>query len=94
MCKQVCKILKSLKKKTWESDVNAITEAKDLMTLHMYELIGNLKTYELNRKKGTTGKERKKEKTIALKLSQSEMTEEEAEMVYVTNRFQKIIKKH
>ncbi|XP_070007994.1 uncharacterized protein [Nicotiana sylvestris] len=30
---------------SWESKVNAITEAKDLQTLAMDELIGNLKTY-------------------------------------------------
>ena len=74
--------------------MNAITEAKDLMTLPMDELLGNLQTYELNRTQGGTRKESKKEKNIALKSSQSEMTEEEAEMVYVTKRFQKVIKKY
>ena len=39
-------------------------------------------------------KEEKKEKTIALKSSQSEMIEEEDKTTYVTKRFQKIIKKH
>ena len=74
--------------------MDAITEAKDLMTLPMDELIVNLKTYELNRKQGTTGKESKKEKNIALESSQSEVTKEEAEMTYMTKMFQKIIKKH
>ncbi|XP_075074895.1 uncharacterized protein LOC142162439 [Nicotiana tabacum] len=32
---------------SWESKVNAITEAKDLQTLTMDELIGNLKIYEM-----------------------------------------------
>ena len=62
-----------------------------MMTLPMDELIGDLQTYELNRTQSGTGKESKKEKTIAQKCSQSEMTEEEAEMAYVTERFQKII---
>lgn len=37
-------------------------------------------------------KVRKKENFIVLKSSQSEITEEEAEMAYVKKRFQKIIK--
>ncbi|KAH0717495.1 hypothetical protein KY290_014097 [Solanum tuberosum] len=60
----------------------------------MDELIGNLQTYDMNKKQGTTVKEGKKEKPITLKTSQSEVTEDEDEMVYVTRRFQKIIKKH
>ena len=44
----------------------------------MDELIGNLQTYEMNKKQGTTVNEGKKEKSIALKISQSEVTEEEA----------------
>ncbi|XP_049406072.1 uncharacterized protein LOC125869660 [Solanum stenotomum] len=77
-----------------ESKVDAITEAKDLKTLSMDELIGNLQTYELNKKQGTNMKEGKKEKFIALKNSQNDATQEEDEMAYVTKRFQKIIKKH
>ncbi|KAH0689139.1 hypothetical protein KY289_016497 [Solanum tuberosum] len=47
--KQIRKILKVLPK-SWESKVDAITEAKDLTTLSMDELIGNLQTYEMNKK--------------------------------------------
>ncbi|XP_070007966.1 uncharacterized protein [Nicotiana sylvestris] len=36
---------------SWESKVNVITQAKDLQTLTMDELIGNLKMYEMKRKK-------------------------------------------
>ncbi|XP_070017488.1 uncharacterized protein [Nicotiana sylvestris] len=35
----------------WESKVNAITEVKELQTLTMDELVGNLKTYEMKKKK-------------------------------------------
>ena len=35
---------------------DAITEAKDLMTLPMDEVIGNLQTYELNKSKEQLGK--------------------------------------
>ncbi|XP_015158487.1 uncharacterized protein [Solanum tuberosum] len=93
LIKQVRKILKVLPK-SWESKVDVITEAKDLKTLAMDELIGNLHTYELNKKQGTSMKEGKREKSIALKMSQPEVTEEDDEMTYVTRRFQKIIKKH
>ncbi|XP_015167052.1 uncharacterized protein [Solanum tuberosum] len=90
---QVRKILKVLPK-SWESKVNAITEEKDLKTLSMDELIGNLQTYELNKQQWTNMKEGKKEKSVALKTSQNDVTGEEDEMAYVTKRFQKIIKKH
>lgn len=93
LSKHVRKILKVLPK-SWESKVNVITEAKDLKTLAMDELIGNLQTYELNKQLGTSMKEGKKEKSITLKTSQNDVTEEENEMAYVTRRFQKIIKKH
>ncbi|XP_070025809.1 uncharacterized protein [Nicotiana sylvestris] len=36
---------------SWESKVNVITEAKDLQTLTIDELIGNLKTYEMKKKR-------------------------------------------
>ncbi|XP_019257597.1 PREDICTED: uncharacterized protein LOC109235797 [Nicotiana attenuata] len=49
---------------SWESKVNAITEAKDLQTLTMGELIGNLKTYEMKRKEDNERREPKKEKNL------------------------------
>nr|XP_016498126.1 PREDICTED: uncharacterized protein LOC107816892 [Nicotiana tabacum] len=50
--KLVRKVL-SVLPSSWESKVNAITKAKDLQTLTMDELVGNLKTYEMKRKKDT-----------------------------------------
>ncbi|XP_069148101.1 uncharacterized protein [Solanum lycopersicum] len=47
MTKQVRKVLRILPK-SWESKVDAITEAKDLKVLTMDALIGNLKTHEMN----------------------------------------------
>ncbi|XP_070005532.1 uncharacterized protein LOC142163105 [Nicotiana tabacum] len=44
--KLVRKVL-SVLPSSWESKVNVITEAKDLQTLTMDELIGKLKTYEM-----------------------------------------------
>jgi len=93
LSKQVRKILRVLPK-SWESKVNAITEARDLKVLTMDDLIGKLQTYELNRQQGSTVKEGKKEKSVALKMSLNDELEEEDEMTYLTKRFQKIIKKH
>ena len=42
----VRKILRFLPR-TWEAKVTAIQESKDLKTLSLDELIGNLQTYEL-----------------------------------------------
>ncbi|XP_069155721.1 uncharacterized protein [Solanum lycopersicum] len=46
--KKVRKVLRILSK-SWESKVDAITEAKDLKVLTMNALIKNLKTHEMNR---------------------------------------------
>ncbi|XP_070005923.1 GRIP domain-containing protein RUD3-like [Nicotiana sylvestris] len=51
---------------SWESKLNSTTESKDLQTLTMDELIGNLKTYEMKRKKDSERREPKKEKNLAL----------------------------
>ncbi|XP_075103751.1 uncharacterized protein LOC142178318 [Nicotiana tabacum] len=48
--KLVRKIL-SVLPSSWESKVNAITEAKDLQELTIDELVGNLKIYEMKKKK-------------------------------------------
>ncbi|XP_070019676.1 uncharacterized protein [Nicotiana sylvestris] len=46
--KLVRKIL-SILPNSWESKVNVITETKDLQTLTMDELVGNLKTYKMKK---------------------------------------------
>ncbi|XP_069145960.1 uncharacterized protein [Solanum lycopersicum] len=60
MTKQGRKVLRILPK-TWESKVDAITEAKDLKVLTMDALIGNLKTHEKNRNYDLSKKEAKKD---------------------------------
>ncbi|XP_070026719.1 uncharacterized protein [Nicotiana sylvestris] len=52
-----------------ESKVNAITEAKDLQTLTMDELIVNLKTYEMKRKKDSERREPKKKKNLMVRTN-------------------------
>nr|GFB87455.1 UBN2 domain-containing protein [Tanacetum cinerariifolium] len=45
-CNHVRKLLRALPTK-WRSKVTVIEESKDLSTLHLDELIGNLKVYEV-----------------------------------------------
>ncbi|KAL6991612.1 hypothetical protein U1Q18_009725, partial [Sarracenia purpurea var. burkii] len=52
----------------WEAKATAIQEAKDLTTMTLEELLGNLMTYELNKKK-VDADEGKKKKDIAFKAS-------------------------
>ncbi|XP_015089733.1 uncharacterized protein LOC107032670 [Solanum pennellii] len=71
MTKQVRKVLQILPK-SWESKVDAITEAKDLKVLTMDALIGNLKTHEMNRNYNLSKKEDKKDKSLMLKYKSDE----------------------
>ncbi|XP_070015882.1 uncharacterized protein [Nicotiana sylvestris] len=78
----------------WESKVNAITEAKDLQTLTMDELIGNLKTYERKRQRDSERRKPKKEKNLMLKAENNDSSEEDSDMAYLTKRFQKMIRRN
>ncbi|XP_019240078.1 PREDICTED: uncharacterized protein LOC109221680 [Nicotiana attenuata] len=69
--KLVRKILNVLPS-SWESKVNAIIEAKDLQELTIDELVGNLKTYEMKKKKDSEIREPKKEKNLVLKTENNE----------------------
>ncbi|XP_075095154.1 uncharacterized protein LOC142173459 [Nicotiana tabacum] len=64
---------------SWESKVNAITEAKDLQTLTMDELVGNLKTYEMKKTKETEN---------------NDSSEEHSDMAYLSRRFQKMVRRN
>ena len=66
MSKQVRKVLRIFPK-SWESKVDAISEAKDLKVLTMDALIGNLKTDEMNRSHDQSNKKVKKDKSLILK---------------------------
>lgn len=59
--KQVRKIL-SILPKSRESKVDAITDARDLQTMTMDELIGNIKTYEIKKQQDKSKNKHKKEK--------------------------------
>lgn len=45
---QVDKVLRELPKGKWDVKVTAIREAKNLTTITLNELVGNLRTYEMN----------------------------------------------
>ncbi|XP_075101701.1 uncharacterized protein LOC142177135 [Nicotiana tabacum] len=89
--KLVRKIL-SVLPSSWESKVNAITEAKDLQKLTIDELVGNLKTYEMkNKKKDNERRETKREKNLVLKTDNNDSGGEDADLAYLTKRFQKMV---
>ncbi|XP_070033086.1 uncharacterized protein [Nicotiana tomentosiformis] len=76
---------------TQERKVNAITEAKDLQTLTIDELVGNLKTYEMKKKKDNKRREPKREKNLVLKIDNNDSSGEDGDMAYLTRRFQKMV---
>ena len=92
MSKQVRKVLGILPK-SWESKVDAITEAKDLKVLLMDAFIGNLKTHEMNRNHDLSKTKVKKDKSLMLKYKSDENSSDD-DMAYLINRFQKIVKKN
>ena len=89
--KAVRKLL-SVLPETWESKVEAITEARDLDSLGMDELIGNLITYELkkNQEKEIGGK--RKERNLVLKATASDDFDDE-NIALITKRFTRMLKR-
>ncbi|XP_070042488.1 uncharacterized protein [Nicotiana tomentosiformis] len=91
--KLVRKIL-SVLPSSWESKVSAITEAKDLQKLTIDELIGNLKTYQMKKKKDHERRESKREKNMFLNTDNNESSGKDADMAYLTKRFQKMVRRN
>ncbi|XP_070049779.1 uncharacterized protein [Nicotiana tomentosiformis] len=88
--KLVWKILNVLSG-SWESKANAITEVKDLQKLTIDELISNLKTYEIKKKKDHERREPQKENNLVLQAYNNDSSGEDADMAYLTKRFQKMV---
>ncbi|XP_070022465.1 uncharacterized protein [Nicotiana sylvestris] len=84
----------SIRPSSWESKVNAITEAKDLHELTIDELVGNLNTYEMKRKIDNERREPKKENNLVLKAESNDSNEEDNDMAYLIKRFQKMVRKN
>ncbi|XP_075095481.1 uncharacterized protein LOC142173739 [Nicotiana tabacum] len=91
--KLVMKIL-SVLPSSWESKVNVITEAKDLQKLTIDELVGNLKTYEMKKREDNERREPKREKNLVLKTCNNDSGGEDADMAYLTKRFQKMVRRN
>ncbi|XP_070028984.1 uncharacterized protein LOC142170374 [Nicotiana tabacum] len=91
--KLVRKIL-SVLPSSWESKVNAITKAKDMQKLTIDELIGNIKTYEIKRKKDLERRETNEERNLVLKAALTDSSSDKSEMTYLTRRFQKVVHKN
>ncbi|GAV68601.1 UBN2 domain-containing protein [Cephalotus follicularis] len=82
----VSKILRCLTK-SWEPKVTAIEEAKDLSTLSLEDLLGSLMTHKLCMSNQERNEHKKK--TMALKASKEEQSDEE--MALLTKRIKKIL---
>ncbi|XP_070036328.1 uncharacterized protein [Nicotiana tomentosiformis] len=91
--KLVKKIL-SVLPSSWESKVNDITEVKDLQTLTIDELVGNMKIYEMKKKKDNERREPKREKNLVLKTDNNDSSGEDGDMAYLTKRFQKMVRRN
>ena len=74
--------------------MNVITEAKVLQALTIDELVGNLKTYEMKKKKDSERREPKKEKNLVLKAESNDSSSEDSNMAYLTRRFQKMVRRN
>ncbi|XP_069145656.1 uncharacterized protein [Solanum lycopersicum] len=79
---QVDKVLRILPR-SWEIKVTAIREAKDLTTMSLDELVGNLKTYEMNVDKRSEGN---KEKVLGLKATKSDESDIDDDDLALINR--------
>ncbi|XP_070036002.1 uncharacterized protein [Nicotiana tomentosiformis] len=91
--KLVRKIL-SVLPSSWESKVNAITEVKDLQKLTFDELLGNLRTYKMKKKKDNERREPKREKNRVLKTDNNDSSGEDGDTTYLIRRFQKMVRRN
>ncbi|XP_070024892.1 uncharacterized protein [Nicotiana sylvestris] len=84
---KVEKILTRVLPVSWESKITTIQESKNIATLRLDELIGNLTTYELRRQtmKMDTPK---KERSLALRIAEG-LDLEDDEMAMITREFKK-----
>ena len=90
------KILKSLLKR-FHAKITAIEESKDLDSIPLIELIGNLQSYELGLARVGKGGKGNKGKNMALKVKnddndESSKDEDTKLKSYITRQFKKFIK--
>lgn len=91
--KYVEKVLRILPKSKWDVKVTIIREVIDLTRMSLDELVGNLKTYEINidkLKRDTVSKE----KSLPLKASDSDEFElGEEQVAFITKNFKMFLRK-
>ncbi|XP_070017058.1 uncharacterized protein [Nicotiana sylvestris] len=88
---KVEKILTRVLPVTWESKITAIKESKNIATLKLDELIGNLTAYELRRQTMKIDTP-KNQRSLALRITEGADLEDD-EMVMITRDFKKNKKK-
>ena len=89
---QVDKVLRTLPR-SWEIKVTAIREVKDLTNMTLDELVGNLKTYEMNVDNAKRG-EGSKDKIFSFKTTESDKSNHDDEDIAVIRRnFKRLFKK-
>ncbi|XP_070039287.1 uncharacterized protein [Nicotiana tomentosiformis] len=86
---KVEKIFKRVLPVSWESKITTIQESKNIATLNLDELIGNLNAYELKRQTMKMDVP-KKEKILALRITEGSNVEED-EMAMITKDFKKYL---
>ncbi|XP_070035429.1 uncharacterized protein [Nicotiana tomentosiformis] len=86
---KVEKILTRVLTVSWESKITAIQESKNISTLKLDELIGNLTAYELRRKTMKMDVP-KKERSLTLRITEGADLEED-EMAMITKDFKKYL---
>lgn len=65
--------------KSWDNKVDSVTETRDMETMTMDELNGNLKTCEIKNQQEKSKYEHKKEKNLVLKDTQEDTIVEDEE---------------
>ncbi|XP_070004965.1 uncharacterized protein [Nicotiana sylvestris] len=86
---KVEKILTRVLPVSWKSKITAIQESKNIATLRLDELIGNLTAYELRRQTMKMDKP-KKERSLALRIAEGSDLEDD-EMTMITREFKKYL---
>lgn len=87
-------MLRSFPKAKWDVKVTAIREAKDIETITLNELVGNLRTYEMNiegqKKEMVAG-----EKSLALKVASDDEGSylDEDQIAFLAKNFKKFLRK-
>ena len=87
---QADKVLRILPR-SWEIKVTAIRETKDLTNMSLDELVGDLKTYEMNVDKRGEGN---KEKVLGLKATESDESDiDDDDLALISRNFKKLFKR-